>query len=115
MVLRAGAGVTALDSAFSALADPTRRKVLTLLAQHDQRAGELARRLKLPAPAMSKHLKVLRDCRLVVMGTDAADARAIVYRLRRDGFREASGWLEGIERFWHDQLGGFRAYAERKR
>jgi len=115
VVLRAGAGMTALDAAFVALADPTRRKVLTLLARRERRAGELARSLRLTAPAMSKHLKVLRDSRLVLMGTDATDARAVVYRLRREGFREASGWLEGIERFWDDQLDGFKSYAEGKR
>jgi DNA-binding transcriptional ArsR family regulator len=103
-----------LDAAFGALADPTRRKVLTLLTQHELRAGELAQRLKLAAPAMSKHLKVLRDSRLVEMSSDADDARARVYRLRRDGLHEASSWLHGVERFWEDQLEGFKSYAESK-
>ncbi len=107
--------MTGLDDAFGALADPTRRKVLTLLTRSELRAGELAAQLKLAAPAMSKHLKILRESRLVEIDSDESDARAKVYRLRRDGFREISSWLEGVERFWEDQLQGFKAYAERKR
>ncbi|MEZ4364113.1 MAG: metalloregulator ArsR/SmtB family transcription factor [Kofleriaceae bacterium] len=104
-----------LDAAFGALSDATRRKALLLLTRRELRAGELAQHLGLAAPAMSKHLKVLRDSKLVEIDADASDARAKVYRLRRAGFREVSGWLEGVERFWSDQLEGFTAYAERKR
>ena len=107
--------MSSLDATFEALADPTRRKVLGLLTQRELRAGEIAQRLKLAAPATSKHLKVLRDSRLVEMGADPEDARAKVYRLRRDGLREASGWLQGVERFWEEQLAGFKAHAERSR
>jgi DNA-binding transcriptional ArsR family regulator len=104
-----------LDATFGALADPTRRKVLKLLSRRELRAGELAQRLKLTPPSMSKHLKVLRDSRLVEIDSDAADARVKVYRLRRAGFREASSWLQGVERFWQEQLSDFQAFVERAR
>ncbi len=105
--------MSGLDDAFGALADPTRRGVVSLLARRSLRAGELAEKLDVAPAAMSKHLGVLRRSRLVEIETDESDLRAKVYRLRRDGFREVGGWLEGVERFWGDQLESFKAHVER--
>ncbi len=115
VVLRTDTGMNDLDAAFAALADPTRRKVLTLLAQRDLRAGEIAQQLKLAAPATSKHLKVLRESLLVEIDSDAGDARAKVYRLRNDGFRAMNGWLHGVDRFWEEQVQGFKSFAEKRK
>jgi len=115
VVLRAGPGLSGLDEAFAALADPTRRKVVALLAREELRAGELAERLRVAPPAMSKHLAVLRRGRLVEIEADEDDARAKIYRLRREGLRDVRGFVEGVERFWEDQLAGFKAHVERGR
>jgi DNA-binding transcriptional ArsR family regulator len=107
--------VSHLDETFAALADPTRRGVVELLRTKPRRAGELAESLEMSAPAMSRHLRVLRKSGLVVEEGLEEDARVRVYRLRRERFAELRGWLEEVEAFWGDQLGAFKAHAERTR
>ena len=103
-----------LDATLAALADPTRRRVVDLLRKRPRRAGELARAFRMSPPAMSRHLRVLRTRGLVEEDRSESDNRVRVYRLRPEPFRDLSGWLEEVERFWDDQLGSFKAHAERK-
>ena len=63
-------------------------------------------------PAMSRHLRVLRQSGLVVEETHGDDARVRVYRLRREPLVSLRHWLDEVERFWADQLGAFKAHAE---
>jgi DNA-binding transcriptional ArsR family regulator len=104
-----------LDATFTALADPTRRGVVALLRARPYRAGELADKLGTSAPAMSKHLRVLRTSGLVEHASDSDDARAKIFSLRQKPFRELRDWLEQVERFWENQLDAFAAHAERTR
>jgi len=101
-----------LDETFLALADPTRRKVIELLRERPQRAGELAAAFDMVPPAMSRHLRVLRMSGLVEEGGLPEDARVRLYRLRAEPFAELRGWLQQIETFWADQLSAFKAHAE---
>jgi DNA-binding transcriptional ArsR family regulator len=103
-----------LDATFQALADKTRRGVIELLRAEPRRAGELSARLDTSRPAMSRHLRVLRQTGLVQEERSPDDARGRVYRLRREPFDALHGWLEEIEAFWSEQLGAFRAHAEQK-
>ena len=98
-----------LDSTLSALADPTRRQVVDLLRERPRRAGELAVRAGTSAPAMSRHLRVLRSTGLVDAGLADDDGRARVYRLRPERLREVQRWLDS---FWGGQLDAFKAHAE---
>lgn len=104
---------TALDLTLLALADPTRRRVVDLLRERPRRAGELAAAFGASPPAMSRHLKVLRQRGLVEEERSADDARCRVYRLRPEPFRDLSAWLDEIESFWSDQLDSFKAHAEK--
>ena len=104
-----------LDATLSALADPTRRRVVELLRQRPRRAGELAAEFAVSAPAMSRHLRVLRSRGLVSEERADDDARARVYRLRPEPFRDLQAWLREVESFWTDQLDAFKAHAERTR
>ena len=104
-----------LAATFEALADPTRRGVVELLRDKPHRAGDLADRLGLSRPAMSRHLKVLRMTGLVEPANDADDLRARVYRLCPEPFHELRDWIEEIERFWTLELRAFKAHAERTR
>jgi DNA-binding transcriptional ArsR family regulator len=104
-----------LDETFAALADPTRRGVVDLLRRGPRRAGELAERLEMSAPAMTRHLRVLRDTGLVEETTVPDDARVRVYRLRPEPFSEIRGWLDEVETFWANELDAFKAHAERTR
>ena len=104
-----------LDRTFTALADPTRRRVVELLRGGALRAGELAEALSMSPPAMSRHLRVLRRAGLVREDGLPDDARARVYRLERARIAELRGWLEEVEAFWGEQLSAFKEHAERRR
>jgi DNA-binding transcriptional ArsR family regulator len=104
--------VKQLDSTLAALADPTRRRVVDLLRERPRRAGELAAAARTSAPAMSRHLRVLRTSGLVEAELLEEDARARVYRLRPERLRDLQAWLDT---FWGGQLDSFRRHVERKR
>lgn len=104
-----------LDRTLSALADPTRRRVVDLLREEPRRAGELADAFEMSRPAMSRHLRVLRTNGLVEEARDPDDARARVYQLCPEPIDELQVWISEIQRFWDDQLESFRQLAERKK
>ena len=106
--------MSALDATLAALADPTRRRVVEALRRGPHRAGELAETTQMTAPALSRHLRVLRTQGLVAEERVEHDARVRVYRLRRERFEELQAWLTEIELFWTLQLGSFKAHAERR-
>jgi DNA-binding transcriptional ArsR family regulator len=106
--------VNSLDQTFSALADPTRRQVVDLLRQRPRRAGELADEVAASAPAMSRHLRVLRATGLVEVDGLDGDARVRVYRLRQEPFVALHAWLDQVEAFWSEQLGSFKEHAEKQ-
>jgi DNA-binding transcriptional ArsR family regulator len=84
-----------------AIADPTRRRIVELLAQRDRTAGELVAEFDMSAPAISQHLKVLREAGLV---TVRAEGQTRVQVLNPDGLREVEDWLEKTRRFWSRRL-----------
>jgi DNA-binding transcriptional ArsR family regulator len=104
-----------IDRAFLALADRTRRGVVDLLRRGPRRAGELAAELGVSAPALSRHLRILRESRLVEEAGDANDARVSVYRLRRETFTALRGWVDEVEALWVDQLASFATHVARTR
>ncbi|MBO0730351.1 MAG: winged helix-turn-helix transcriptional regulator [Acidimicrobiaceae bacterium] len=101
-----------MDGVFAALADPTRRRVVELLADGPRRAGDLAAGTGMQATAMTRHLRVLRTSGLVEVETAEADARLRVYRLRPDRFVALQAWLDQVQAFWSEQLLSFKAHAE---
>ncbi len=104
-----------LDRTLAALADPTRRGVIDLLRRKPRRAGELAQELEMSAPAMSRHLRVLRASGLVEEETAKGDARVRLYTLKHEPFRRLRRWVEDVEAFWESELSSFKAYAEQTR
>ena len=102
----------ALDRTFAALADPHRRRVVELLRERPRRAGELAAEAGLQPPAMSRHLRVLRQSALVEEDRSEPDARVRVYRLRAEGMDELKRWLAETERLWSEQLLAFKRHVE---
>ncbi len=86
-----------MEHAIAALSDTTRREIIEMLAGRELAAGEIASRFDISAPAISQHLKVLKDAKLV---TVRADAQRRLYSLNRDGFEEMDEWLQRIRRYW---------------
>jgi DNA-binding transcriptional ArsR family regulator len=104
-----------IDRTLIALADPTRRRVIELLRSGPRRAGEVASALQMQQPAMTRHLRLLRETGLVHEEGLREDARVRVYRLRRAPFDALRSWLDQVESFWSFQLDGFKEHAERTR
>ncbi len=101
-----------VDATLAALADPARRGAIELLRERPRRSSELADALALTRPAMSRHLRVLRDAGLVEQEILASDARVRMVQLRREPFVRLRSWLDQVEAFWSEQLDAFKAHAE---
>lgn len=109
--MKSRAGV---DRTLNALADPTRRAVVDLLAARPRRAGELADLLRVSAPALSRHLRILRSGGVVVSDEVRADARVRLYKLQPAAMASLRDWIGEVEAFWSAELASFKAYAEQQ-
>ena len=89
--------------AFAALADPTRRKIVELLAERDRDAGELAASFPVSRPAVSRHLRVLKESGLV---TVRPRAQRRVFSLDPRPLDELASWLDRYRSFWSQRLDG---------
>ena len=94
-----------MDS-LAALADPTRRRIVETLAGGPLSSGEIASRFDITAPAISQHLKTLRNARLVRV---RAQAQRRIYELDPDGVGELADWVDQIRRFWAPRLDALEA------
>ncbi len=84
-----------------AIADPTRRRIVELLAERERTAGELVAEFDMTAPAISQHLKVLREAGLV---TTRAEGQTRIQALNPAGFDELDAWLERTRAIWSRRL-----------
>ena len=87
--------------ALSALADPTRQRIVEMLAGGELSAGDIAARFSISRPAVSQHLRVLRDSGLV---TVRGDAQRRIYTLEAGGLDELEAWLARCRGFWAARL-----------
>ena len=86
---------------FTALADPTRRRIVEMLAQRERTAGEIVEKFDMTAPAISQHLKVLREARLVSV---RAEGQRRIHSLDPAGFGEIESWITKTKRVWEKRL-----------
>jgi DNA-binding transcriptional ArsR family regulator len=93
-------------TALQALSDPTRQRIVEMLATGALSSGEIAGHFKLSPPAISQHLKTLREARLVSVRTDKQKR---IYTLDPDGVAEISDWVERIRAFWNPKLDALEA------
>ena len=94
---------------FAVLAEPTRRDILDLLRDGERPVGDLVDRLRMSQPAVSKHLRVLRDAGLVDV---RADAQRRLYRLRPEPLAEIDEWLAPYRRLWSRSLDKLETHLE---
>ena len=102
-----------VDSILAALADPHRRRAVELLGKRPLRAGELASALDLPAPALSRHLRLMKACGLVEESHPQFDARVRIYALKDGAMSELKHWLANTEAMWTAQLASFKSHVEK--
>jgi DNA-binding transcriptional ArsR family regulator len=96
-----------LTTVFSALADPTRRAILERLARGEASGTELAQPFSISVPAISKHLRVLKNADLIL---HRKDGRTHLFRLAASPMREAASWLEHYRHFWEAQFDSLETY-----
>ena len=94
---------------FAVLAEPARRDILDLLREGERPVGDLVDHLRLSQPAVSKHLRVLRDAGLVDV---RPDAQRRLYSLRADGLAEIDEWLAPYRRLWARSLDKLERHLE---
>jgi DNA-binding transcriptional ArsR family regulator len=95
--------------AFDVLAEPNRRRILDLLRESERPVGELVRALRISQPAVSKHLRILREGGFVDV---RSDAQRRVYRVRAEPLREIDEWLQPYRMLWSSRLDGLERHLE---
>ena len=94
---------------FEVLAEPHRRRILDLLREEERPVGELVEQLALSQPAVSKHLRVLREAGMVDV---RVDAQRRLYRLRLQPFQALGEWLEPYRQLWEARLDALERHLE---
>ena len=99
-----------MQSVFEIIAEPNRRAILTFIGPSERSVGEIEQRLRMSQPAVSKHLRVLRDAGLV----DATvDAQRRLYRLKPERLQEVDDWLTQFRRLWSTHLDKLEQHLDR--
>jgi DNA-binding transcriptional ArsR family regulator len=99
-----------MESVFEIIAEPNRRAILSLLVSSQQSVGEIERRLRMPQPTVSKHLRVLREAGFV---ESTVDAQRRLYHLKPEPFQEVDAWLKQFRRFWSDHVDALERHLDR--
>jgi DNA-binding transcriptional ArsR family regulator len=99
-----------MESVFEIVAEPNRRAILSLLASSQQSVGEIERRIHMPQPTVSKHLRVLREAGFV---ESTVDAQRRVYRLKPERLQELDDWLAQFRRFWSAHVDALERHLDR--
>jgi DNA-binding transcriptional ArsR family regulator len=99
-----------VESAFEIIAEPNRRAILSLLVSSQKSVGEIERQLRMPQPAVSKHLRVLREAGFV---ESTVDAQRRLYRLKPVPLQEVDAWLAPFRRFWSAHVDALERHLDR--
>jgi DNA-binding transcriptional ArsR family regulator len=99
-----------VESVFEVIAEPNRRAILGLLVSSQQSVGEIERQLGMPQPAVSKHLRVLRDAGFV---ESTVDAQRRLYRLKPEPLQEIDAWLAPFRQFWSAHVDALERHLDR--
>lgn len=94
---------------FRALADPTRRAIIAMLAERDRSIGDIAAGFDMTRPAVAKHLAILKEGGIV---TVEQKGRERINRLNPRALRTAADWLNHFDRFWDDKLANLKKVVE---
>jgi DNA-binding transcriptional ArsR family regulator len=99
-----------MQSAFAIIAEPNRRAILSLLVSSQQSVGEIERRLRMPQPTVSKHLRVLREAGFVEA---RVDAQRRLYRIKPEPLQEVAAWLAPFRRLWSAHVDALERHLDR--
>src|SRR5882724_2747946 len=99
-----------MESVFEIIAEPNRRAILSLLVSSQQSVGEIERQLRMTQPAVSKHLRVLREAGFV---ESTVDAQRRLYRLKPEPLQQVDAWLAQFRRFWSVHIDALERHLDR--
>jgi DNA-binding transcriptional ArsR family regulator len=96
---------------FQAIADPTRRTIIDMLAQKRSTLSEVANNFDMSLPAISKHMKILAECGLVII---EQEGRERYCEAKLEKLAEVSNWVNTYQTFWNERLGSLKTFMEKK-
>ena len=99
-----------VESVFEVIAEPNRRAILSLLVSSQRSVGDIERQLRMPQPAVSKHLRVLRDAGFV---ESTVDAQRRLYRLKPEPLQEVDAWLAPFRSLWSAHVDALERHLDR--
>ena len=99
-----------MESVFDVIAEPNRRAILGVLVSSQKSVGEIERRLRMPQPTVSKHLRVLREAGFV---ESTVDAQRRLYRLKPEPLQELDNWLAPFRQFWSVHVDALERHLDR--
>ena len=99
-----------MESVFEIIAEPNSRAILSLLVSSEKSVGQIERQLGMPQPAVSKHLRVLREAGFV---ESTVDAQRRLYRIKPEPLQEIDAWLAPFRRFWSAHLDALERHLDR--
>ena len=102
--------IKSVESVFAIIAEPNRRAILGLLVSSQQSVGEIERRLRMPQPTVSKHLRVLREAGFV---ESTVDAQRRLYRLKPEPLLEVDAWLAPFRQLWSAHVDALERHLDR--
>lgn len=103
-----------MNDVFKAIADPTRRQILLMLAQEPRSVNTISEQFQISRPAVSKHIKVLSDSNLVKIETDQIDGRQRNCYAQLEALAEVNDYLDQLEKFWKSKLNNLGEYLKKR-
>jgi len=95
---------------FQAISDPVRREIIQLLSKEDLTVNRVAENFKVSRPAISKHLKILEECRLIKINQHGRERSC---KINPEPLNEVYSWLEYFDKFWDQKLNSLKKYVEK--
>jgi DNA-binding transcriptional ArsR family regulator len=94
---------------FQAIADPTRREILSLLTSKDLKLNDVADKFRISRPAVSKHIKILNECGLLKINQHG---RERFCRINPEPLKEVYNWVQFFDKFWDEKLSSLKNFLE---
>lgn len=102
--------IEARRDVFQAIADPTRRQIISLIAHKSMNLNSIADNFNISRPAVSQHIKILTECGMVVV---RQEGRERFCEAKLDGLSEVSSWVDQYKQFWNQKLDSLGSYLDR--
>ena len=95
---------------FQAIADPTRREILSLLTNKDLKLNDVAEKFKISRPAVSKHIKILNECGLIKINQQGRERYC---KINPEPLKQVYNWVQYFDQFWDNKLNSLKIFLEK--